>query len=136
MATTADDELLIDNEVLFPSSEAGPSSDGHQESNKYPLSHPNHILQKALALTLMCIIGLGDTACEILSIIPEYLSAQIMKFFEFVIGSYFCYDNPAALQDYFIKDMGLNTSQFVLLYSWYSWPNVILCFIGGFLMDR
>ena len=23
-----------------------------------------------------------------------------------------------------------------MLYSIYSWPNVILCFIGGFLMDR
>ena len=27
-------------------------------------------------------------------------------------------------------------SKFVLLYSIYSWPNVILCFIGGFLLDR
>lgn len=27
------------------------------------------------------------------------------------------------------------TSKFVLLYSIYSWPNVILCFIGGFLLD-
>uniref|UniRef100_A0A1B6D2G0 Lysosomal dipeptide transporter MFSD1 n=2 Tax=Clastoptera arizonana TaxID=38151 RepID=A0A1B6D2G0_9HEMI len=51
-------------------------------------------------------------------------------------GSYFCYDNPGALQDNFIKDMGLSTTQFTLLYSWYSWPNVVLCFIGGFLIDR
>ena len=28
------------------------------------------------------------------------------------------------------------TRKFVLLYSVYSWPNVILCFIGGFLFDR
>ena len=21
-------------------------------------------------------------------------------------------------------------------YAWYSWPNVILCFFGGFLIDR
>ncbi|XP_043467173.1 major facilitator superfamily domain-containing protein 1-like [Leptopilina heterotoma] len=51
-------------------------------------------------------------------------------------GSYFCYDNPAALQDYFIKDLDMTTTQFVLLYSIYSWPNVIFCFIGGFLLDR
>lgn len=51
-------------------------------------------------------------------------------------GSYFCFDNPGALQDNFIQDMDLSTSQFVYLYSWYSWPNVIMCFIGGFLIDR
>lgn len=54
----------------------------------------------------------------------------------FILGSYFCYDNPGALQDNFISDMGLTTSEFVYLYSWYSWPNVVLCFVGGFLMDR
>nr|CAD7443321.1 unnamed protein product [Timema bartmani] len=51
-------------------------------------------------------------------------------------GSYFCYDNPGALQDNFISDLGLTTSEFVYLYSWYSWPNVVLCFVGGFLIDR
>lgn len=51
-------------------------------------------------------------------------------------GSYFCFDNPGSLQDNFLNDMNLTTSQFVYLYSWYSWPNVIMCFIGGFLIDR
>ncbi|XP_044523636.1 major facilitator superfamily domain-containing protein 1 [Gracilinanus agilis] len=32
--------------------------------------------------------------------------------------------------------MHLSTAKFMLLYSWYSWPNVILCFFGGFLIDR
>jgi hypothetical protein len=54
----------------------------------------------------------------------------------YFLGSYFCYDNPAALQDYFKHDMQLTTSEFVYLYSWYAWPNVILCFVGGFLIDR
>ncbi|XP_022183884.1 major facilitator superfamily domain-containing protein 1 [Nilaparvata lugens] len=62
-----------------------------------------------IALILMCLIG---------------------------FGSYFCYDNPAALQDAFIDDMTLSTTEFVYLYSWYSWPNIVLCFIGGFLLDR
>ena len=52
-----------------------------------------------------------------------------------IIGSYFCYDNPGALQDNFKDDLGMSTKKFVLLYSIYSWPNVILCFIGGFLID-
>ncbi|XP_075233186.1 lysosomal dipeptide transporter MFSD1-like isoform X2 [Lycorma delicatula] len=51
-------------------------------------------------------------------------------------GSYFCYDNPGALQEHFIDDLSLTTTQFVNLYSWYSWPNTVLCFLGGFLLDR
>lgn len=34
------------------------------------------------------------------------------------------------------QDMKLNTSMFMQLYAWYSWPNVVLCFLGGFLLDR
>ncbi|KAJ7324898.1 hypothetical protein JRQ81_017918 [Phrynocephalus forsythii] len=51
-------------------------------------------------------------------------------------GSYFCYDNPAALQTQVQRDMKVNTAQFMSLYAWYSWPNVVLCFFGGFLIDR
>lgn len=51
-------------------------------------------------------------------------------------GSYFCYDNPGAIQENFTEDMGLTTTEFTLLYAVYSWPNVILCFVGGFLIDR
>ena len=31
--------------------------------------------------------------------------------------------------------MGVSTYQFANLYSWYSWPNVILPIVGGYLMD-
>ena len=51
-------------------------------------------------------------------------------------GSYFCYDNPAALQDHFKKDLKISTATFTAFYSWYSWPNVILSFLGGYLIDR
>ncbi|XP_071798921.1 lysosomal dipeptide transporter MFSD1-like [Asterias amurensis] len=51
-------------------------------------------------------------------------------------GSYYCYDTPSALEDIIKEDLNVNTSQYVLLYSLYSWPNVILCFFGGFLIDK
>ncbi|XP_066912299.1 lysosomal dipeptide transporter MFSD1-like [Clytia hemisphaerica] len=51
-------------------------------------------------------------------------------------GSYFCFDNPAALQKQITTDMKVNTEKFMLLYSLYSWPNVVLCFFGGFLLDK
>ena len=51
-------------------------------------------------------------------------------------GSYFCYDNPAALEVQMERDMGVTTGSYMLLYAWYSWPNVILSWFGGILIDR
>lgn len=76
---------------------------------QYSLTHPGGTLHRFIALFFMCFLG---------------------------FGSYFCYDNPAALQDNFTKDLNITTTKFVLFYSLYSWPNVVLCFIGGFLIDR
>ncbi|XP_034024170.1 major facilitator superfamily domain-containing protein 1 isoform X1 [Thalassophryne amazonica] len=70
---------------------------------------PSRLLHRVVVLCFMCFLG---------------------------FGSYFCYDNPASLQTQVLQDMNLNTAQFMELYAWYSWPNVILCFFGGFLIDR
>ncbi|KAM8817487.1 lysosomal dipeptide transporter MFSD1 [Rhynchonycteris naso] len=70
---------------------------------------PGRLAHRLLVLLLMCFLG---------------------------FGSYFCYDNPAALQTQVKRDMHVNTTKFMLLYAWYSWPNVVLCFFGGFLIDR
>jgi len=51
-------------------------------------------------------------------------------------GNYFCFDNPGALQSELKDAMNITTAQFANLYAWYSWPNVVLPIIGGFLMDR
>lgn len=64
----------------------------------------------------------------------RYFALFFMCFLSF--GSYFCYDNPAALQDHLRQDLGLSSTQFMSFYSWYSWPNVVLSLFGGFLMDR
>uniref|UniRef100_A0A8D3CQE1 Lysosomal dipeptide transporter MFSD1 n=1 Tax=Scophthalmus maximus TaxID=52904 RepID=A0A8D3CQE1_SCOMX len=70
---------------------------------------PGHLLHRVVVLVFMCFLG---------------------------FGSYFCYDNPAALQTQVLQDLNLNTAKFMQLYAWYSWPNVVLCFFGGFLLDR
>ena len=31
--------------------------------------------------------------------------------------------------------MGISTYQFANLYAWYSWPNVVLPIVGGYMMD-
>uniref|UniRef100_A0A8C2G1B9 Lysosomal dipeptide transporter MFSD1 n=1 Tax=Cyprinus carpio TaxID=7962 RepID=A0A8C2G1B9_CYPCA len=56
-----------------------------------PLCDPTHLLHRILVLLFMCFLG---------------------------FGSYFCYDNPAALQTQVIQDMSLNTASFMQLYSW------------------
>jgi len=63
----------------------------------------------------------------------RYFVLIFMVFLSF--GSYFCYDNPAALTETMKADMKLDTSQYMLFYSLYSWPNVFICFVGGFLLD-
>eukprot|EP01135_Chromosphaera_perkinsii_P011894 Nk52_evm11s2531 gene=Nk52_evmTU11s2531 len=64
----------------------------------------------------------------------RYIVLVFICFLSF--GSYFCYDNPAALQKQIMHTMGLKTSEYTMLYSLYSWPNVFMCFCGGFLLDQ
>ncbi|CAI2364172.1 unnamed protein product [Moneuplotes crassus] len=54
----------------------------------------------------------------------------------FLLGSYFCYDNPNALSDMLQKYVSVGDVKYNLLYSVYSYPNVILPLIGGVLIDK
>ncbi|KAF5300298.1 hypothetical protein FQA39_LY11155 [Lamprigera yunnana] len=50
-------------------------------------------------------------------------------------GSYFCFDTPSALLNIFKEDLNITSTEFSLFYSFYSWPTVVLCVIGGILID-
>ncbi|PAA85696.1 hypothetical protein BOX15_Mlig018958g3 [Macrostomum lignano] len=76
----------------------------------------------------------GCAACNPRSALHRYLALSFMCFLSF--GSYFCYDNPSALQDVMTEDLSLTTAQYSSFYAWYSWPNVVLSMIGGYLIDR
>ena len=52
-----------------------------------------------------------------------------------VVGRYYAYDNPQALEVALKKDLNLDNFQYNLLYSVYSIPNIIIPFIGGFIID-
>ena len=61
----------------------------------------------------------------------------IINFVSFYIsGSYLVYDNPTALADHILEDIGISSGQYGVFSSVYSWPNVILCFFGGILIDK
>ena len=80
-----------------------------ETTKKIVACHPDSICMKLIALILMCTLG---------------------------FGSYFCYDNPGALQNEIKTSMDISTYQFENLYALYSWPNVILPIIGGYLLDN
>ncbi|MBN3274092.1 MFSD1 protein, partial [Polyodon spathula] len=109
MAEREQGRPLLEGEDDF---EPYPSSSKYDICSEKQLSaccDPSRLLHRIVVLIFMCFLG---------------------------FGSYFCYDNPAALQTQIVQDMDLNTSMFMQLYAWYSWPNVVLCFLGGFLLDR
>lgn len=70
---------------------------------------PRSAPHRYIALTLICLLGFGN---------------------------YFCYDTPGALEIPIEDAMSATTSQFTSLNALYSWPNVIMCFIGGLLIDK
>lgn len=51
-------------------------------------------------------------------------------------GSYYCYDNPQALQVGFQEKIGLSDLEYNALYSIYSFPNIILPLVGGLIIDK
>lgn len=70
---------------------------------------PRSAAHRYIALTLICLLGFGN---------------------------YFCYDTPGSLEKYIEDAMSVGTSEFTSLYALYSWPNVIMCFFGGLLIDK
>eukprot|EP01016_Furgasonia_blochmanni_P008234 TRINITY_DN13316_c0_g1_i1.p1 TRINITY_DN13316_c0_g1~~TRINITY_DN13316_c0_g1_i1.p1 ORF type:complete len:520 (-),score=13.91 TRINITY_DN13316_c0_g1_i1:12-1571(-) len=52
-----------------------------------------------------------------------------------LFGNYYAYDNPQSLQDALQTKLELSDFQYNLLYSVYSFPNMILPLIGGHIVD-
>ena len=50
-------------------------------------------------------------------------------------GNHFIYDNPSALQPQLMDRLNMNSLEYNLLYSVYSFPNFILPLFGGYLID-
>ena len=75
----------------------------------------------------------GTICCDPRRMVHRFIVLIPICFLSF--GSYFCFDNPAALQKQITGDMNVTSTDYMLLYSLYSWPNVVLCFFGGFLID-
>jgi hypothetical protein len=51
-------------------------------------------------------------------------------------GPYYCLSMPSALQIQFMRDLEINSAQFSIFSSLFSWPNIVLCFFSGTLIDK
>ena len=82
-----------------------------------------------MPLTLCCVLAVLCTDVRFFVLV---LSSWLM------IGSYYCYDNPSALQDQIkrqFNDPSDFNLYFNLLYTVYSIPNTVLPFFGGYFVD-
>ena len=61
----------------------------------------------------------------------------LMLFFAccFLIGSYFCYDNPGVIETPIEELFNISSTQFSFLYGVYSYPNTVLPIFGGIFLD-
>ena len=64
----------------------------------------------------------------------RYTILLIVSFLTF--GSYFAYDSIGAIAPLLKEKLAFSQEDIGLLYSWYSYPNFIMVFVGGFLIDR
>ena len=53
-----------------------------------------------------------------------------------VFGANFAYDNPAALENELLKTLKISKTEYQLLYSITSWPNVFFPIVGGYFLDK
>ena len=53
-----------------------------------------------------------------------------------LIAPYFCYDFPGSLENQIEKVFGVQATEYSTLYSYYSYPNIVLPFFGGVLFDK
>ncbi|CAF0723161.1 unnamed protein product [Brachionus calyciflorus] len=84
-------------------------NDSNEQINQFPLFDPRAKFYRYFSLIFICLL---------------------------TFGPYFCYVLPGALENEFERDLRISTTQFTIFTSLYSWPNIILCFFGGFLIDR
>lgn len=53
-----------------------------------------------------------------------------------LVGNYFAYDSIGALAPLIMDGMEIGREEIGMLYSFYSWPNLVMVLIGGFFIDR
>lgn len=106
------------DEVDAINDERNPIVDREREAAQKGLLNPRGPYLRWIAVFFMCFLSFGKKP-----FVWEKNSDEPL--FESALGSYYCYDNPAGLQDVMKTDLKITSSTFTSFYSWYSWPNVV-----------
>ena len=53
----------------------------------------------------------------------------------FYFGAYYCYDNFGPIETEIKEELNIDSAQYLLLYSVYSYPGCFMPVLGGMLMD-
>lgn len=72
------------------------------------LLNPNKKFYRYFSLIFICLLTLGPEGCYVL---------------------------PGGIEKEIERDLKISTTEFTLFTSLYSWPNVIICFLSGYLID-
>ena len=75
-----------------------------------------------------------STCCNPQSRSYLYVCLLLVCFIQFV--NFYITEYTSGLEDTIIKVMQVDTTQYGLLFSVYSWPNIIMCLVGGVFVDR
>ena len=81
----------------------------YQDRNKSCFFRPDHWTYRYIVLILVCTVKISQN---------------------------YIYDIPAGLEQVIIQTLNIDVSRYTILYSIYSWPNIIFTVIGGILVDR
>jgi len=54
----------------------------------------------------------------------------------FICGAYYCFDNPAELEEVFEKKFNISMTKYSLMYSLYSLPNMIIPLLAGIFLNK
>lgn len=64
----------------------------------------------------------------------RYILLSLICFIQ--VAVYYCIEMPGGLEESIINIMEVDTTRYGLLFSLIAWPNIIICLVGGVLIDR
>jgi len=79
----------------------------------------------------------ANNRLRVLGCVP-FSAVMLLCIMFLTFGSYWCYDIPGSIETQLTQWFGHGYShgENLLLYSVYSWPNCVLAFFGGFIIDK
>ena len=66
----------------------------------------------------------------------RYRFIMLILAITFLLGQYFCYDNPSVIEKQMEETLGIDNEQWSMFFTVYSLPNILLPLTGGIFVDK